>query len=117
MADRLVASTRELTAAREYAPRTMDEDDFDPEAAVALPIDGMLDLHTFAPREVPALVPVWLDECRAAGLREVRIVHGKGNGTLRRTVHAILERREDVVSFALAPPERGGWGATIVVLR
>lgn len=94
-----------------------DEPDFDPDAAVVLPIDGMLDLHTFSPRDVPALVPAWLDECRAAGLRELRIVHGKGKGTLRRTVHAILERRDDVASFALAPPERGGWGATIVLLR
>lgn len=84
---------------------------------VELPIDGILDLHTFQPREVPDLVPTYLDECRARGITAVRIIHGKGTGTLRRTVHAILSRRTDVVSFELAPPERGGWGATLVTLR
>ncbi|MCB9630901.1 MAG: Smr/MutS family protein [Sandaracinus sp.] len=95
----------------------MNDDDFDPDAVVALPIDGVLDLHTFAPRDVPALVPAWIDECRDARLTELRIVHGKGRGVLRRTVHAILERRDDVASFALAPPDRGGWGATLVTLK
>lgn len=93
------------------------DDDFDPDAVTALPIDGVLDLHTFAPSDVPALVPAWIDECRDAGLTELRIVHGKGKGVLRRTVHAILERRDDVASFALAPPDRGGWGATLVTLK
>lgn len=91
-------------------------DDYD-ESASALPIDGVLDLHTFRPRDVPDLVPTWLDECRAHGLYELRIIHGKGIGNLRRTVHAILARRTDVASFALAPPDRGGWGATLVTLR
>ncbi|MBX3252009.1 MAG: Smr/MutS family protein [Myxococcales bacterium] len=95
----------------------MLDDDFDPDAAVSLPIDGVLDLHTFDPREVGALVPAWLDECRAAGLTELRIVHGKGKGVLRRTVHSLLERRDDIASFALAPSDRGGWGATVVVLK
>lgn len=84
---------------------------------VQVPIDGVLDLHTFRPRDVPELVPDWLDECRAASITEVRIIHGKGKGTLRRTVHAILDRRDDVVEYGLAPPGRGGWGATVAVLR
>jgi len=88
------------------------DDDF-----VVLPIDGVLDLHAFRPREVPDLVPTWLDECRARGILEVRIVHGKGTGVLRRTVHAILERRADVLEYALAPADRGGWGATLARLR
>ncbi len=75
------------------------DDDFDPERVVALPIDGVLDLHTFHPRDVSDLVPTWIDECRAQGLRVLRIVHGKGQGVLRRTVHAIPERRADVESF------------------
>lgn len=84
---------------------------------VELPIDGVLDLHTFAPRDVKDLVPDWIDACRAREIYELRIVHGKGTGALRRTVHAILARRSDVLHFALAPAERGGWGATLVSLR
>lgn len=88
-----------------------------PDAAVALPLDGILDLHTFSPRDVGSLVPEWIDASRAAGLFELRIIHGKGTGVLRERVHAILRRRTDVASFGLAPPERGGWGATLVTLR
>ncbi|AKF11115.1 Smr/MutS family protein [Sandaracinus amylolyticus] len=94
-----------------------DDDDFRPDAVVALPIDGVLDLHTFDPRELGDLLPTWIDECRAHGLFELRIVHGKGTGALRRSVHAILARRDDVLEYRLAPPERGGWGATLVTLR
>lgn len=97
-----------------------DLDETSPEQggeAVELPIDGILDLHSFAPREVKDLVTTWLDECRARGILEVRIIHGKGVGALRRTVHAILSRRPDVVAFSPAPAERGGWGATIATLR
>ncbi|MEM9195949.1 MAG: Smr/MutS family protein, partial [Myxococcota bacterium] len=88
----------------------------DADEAVELPIDGVLDLHTFQPRDVKSLVPEYLDECRGRGIAEVRIIHGKGKGVLRRTVHAILERRTDVVEFGLAPAQRGGWGATLVTL-
>ena len=82
-----------------------------------LPIDGVLDLHAFAPADVAALVQDYLDECQRAGVLEIRIIHGKGVGTLRRIVHAGLERRNDVIEYKLAPPERGGWGATLVTLR
>jgi DNA-nicking Smr family endonuclease len=92
-------------------------DDLGDEEPVALPIDGELDLHTFRPEEVPELVQDYLDECRRLGIYEVRIVHGKGKGTLRRTVEAALQRRDDVLEQRLAPPERGGWGATLVTLR
>ncbi|HKU40521.1 MAG TPA: Smr/MutS family protein [Polyangiales bacterium] len=84
---------------------------------VELPIDGVLDLHTFRPEETPELVADYLDECRKRGIQHVRIIHGKGKGTLRRTVHAILEKREDVVEWGLAPFDRGGWGATLVRLK
>jgi len=89
----------------------------DDEPVFELPMDGVLDLHTFAPREVGDLVPTWLDACREHGLHQLRIVHGKGTGALRRTVHAILARRADVLAYRLAPEDRGGWGATLVTLR
>ncbi len=84
---------------------------------LALPIDGTLDLHTFDPRDLPALLPDYLDACRAAGILEVRIVHGKGTGTLRRTVRALLERHPDILEFRTADEAAGGWGATLVRLR
>lgn len=93
-----------------------DDGELDPEA-IELPIDGVLDLHTFDARDVADLVPTWIDACADKGLVELRIIHGKGKGTLRRTVHAILARRADVLSYELAPPGRGGWGATLVTLR
>lgn len=93
-----------------------DPDDAEVPEVVELPIDGTLDLHAFSPRDVKDVVGAYLDECRARRILEVRLVHGKGTGTLRRTVHAILERRSDVLRFQLAEGNRGGWGATLVWL-
>ena len=84
---------------------------------IELPIDGTLDLHSFRPKDVAALVSDYLDECRARGILHVRIVHGKGIGALRETVHAALGRRTDVVWFALDAETGGAWGATLVELR
>lgn len=88
----------------------------DADEIVELPIDGLLDLHTFRPQEVRDVVGDYLDACRERGITEVRIVHGKGIGTLRRIVHAALDRRDDVLSYRLAG-DRSGWGATLVSLR
>jgi DNA-nicking Smr family endonuclease len=84
---------------------------------IELPIDGMLDLHTFQPREIKDLVPDYLAECQQRGILRVRIIHGKGIGNLRRTVHSILEKHPQVAEFHLANEHFGGWGATIVHLR
>lgn len=85
--------------------------------AVPLPITGELDLHTFRPADLGELLPAYFGECRARGLREVRVIHGKGTGTLRATVHAALRRSPDVVSFRTGDEGSGSWGATLVTLR
>jgi len=82
-----------------------------------LPIEGVLDLHTFHPKDVRDLLPEYLDACRNQDILEVRVIHGKGVGTLRETVHAVLERMPEVDSFKLADEPAGGWGATIVQLK
>jgi DNA-nicking Smr family endonuclease len=84
---------------------------------IEYPINGVLDLHTFQPDEVKDLVPEYLAECRKRGIFQVRLIHGKGTGTLKRTVQSILEKQPSVESFRTAEEEAGGWGATIVTLR
>jgi DNA-nicking Smr family endonuclease len=83
---------------------------------VRMPIEGTLDLHTFRPADVKELVVDYLAECRARGILEVRIVHGKGTGALRRTVQSVLDRMPEVVSYSTAGGSGGGWGATVVTL-
>jgi DNA-nicking Smr family endonuclease len=89
----------------------------DDNGVVNIPIDGVLDLHNFSPKDMKYLLPDYLDECRKAKIFQVRIIHGKGIGNLRRSVHAILGRLPDVVEFKLAGERGGGWGATLVQLK
>lgn len=84
---------------------------------VRLPIDGVLDLHNFSPKDLKFLIPDYLEECYNAQILQVRIIHGKGTGNLRRTVHAILKKQPHVIGFKLAGEGAGGWGATLVELR
>jgi len=94
-----------------------DISDTDGNRIVQVPIDGFLDLHNFSPRDLKHLIPDYLEECRRANIFQVRIVHGKGMGNLRRTVHAILGRLPEVKGFRLAGDRGGGWGATLVELQ
>jgi DNA-nicking Smr family endonuclease len=87
------------------------------EAPVPLPLDGRLDLHLFHSRDVPALLDAYLPECRAAGVLELEIVHGKGTGALGRRVRTLLDRRDDVLRHSVADETRGGWGVTLVTLK
>jgi DNA-nicking Smr family endonuclease len=89
----------------------------DPDEPVAIPITGELDLHTFRPNEIAALLDDYFAECRKRGIIRVRVVHGKGTGTLRETVHAHLRRSRGIAGFALGNETSGGWGATMVTLR
>ena len=83
---------------------------------VKIPITEELDLHHFRPEEVGRLLTDYFNECLQMGIFRVRIIHGKGSGILKRRVHARLEKMKAVASFQDAPPEAGGWGATIVNL-
>ena len=87
------------------------------EPVLSFVVDGTLDLHGIAPREVGDLVDDYLDACGERGIERVRVIHGKGIGALRETVHARLRKRADVLGFELGGEGGGGWGATIVRLR
>ena len=85
--------------------------------AVTVPLTDMLDLHSFRPEDVLGVVTEYLGEARRAGLAEVRLVHGRGRGVQRAVVRRLLAGVPGVAGFTDAPPERGGWGATLVRLR
>ena len=84
---------------------------------VVLPIGDSLDLHAFAPKDIPAVLADYLEECARRGFREVRLIHGRGTGTQRAIVRRLLATHPLVADFADAPPDRGGWGATVAYLR
>ena len=86
-------------------------------APLPLPITAELDLHMFHPKDLRDLIPAYLEACVCQGLRNVRVVHGKGTGTLRTTVHAWLRRSPHVTGFRLGDERSGSWGATIVTLH
>jgi DNA-nicking Smr family endonuclease len=84
---------------------------------VVIPIQDFIDLHSFLPKEIPSVVAEYLEQCLQAGFSEVRIVHGRGAGVQRKIVRSILEKHPAVLSFQDAPPDAGGWGATVILLK
>jgi dsDNA-specific endonuclease/ATPase MutS2 len=84
------------------------------EEHVEIPINGILDLHPFSPKDLKTLIPDYIDECQIRSIHEIRFIHGKGIGNIRRSVHSLLEKNHKVKRFSLAGNEAGGWGATIV---
>ena len=89
----------------------------DPDEPVFLPIEDSLDLHPFRPQEVAEAAEAYLDAAAEQGFHEVRLIHGRGIGAQRSAVRAVCARHPRVREFRDAPPERGGWGATLVNLR
>ncbi len=93
------------------------EPDSPSQEPVPIPITGELDLHCFQPSEIKELLPAYLEECLVLGFREVRVIHGKGTGALRETVHSLLRKDLQVLSFRLGNESEGSWGATMVCLK
>ncbi len=89
----------------------------DPDAPVVLPIEDSIDLHAFAPKDIPSVVESYLEAAREAGLREVRVIHGRGKGVQKERVRQVLGRSPHVAHFEEATPDRGGYGATVVRLK
>ena len=87
------------------------------EDEVEIPITGELDLHAFAPRDIPSVVEEYVRACAERGIDRLRLVHGRGRGVQRAEVRRVLARLPAVAAFADAPPAAGGWGATVVELR
>ncbi|MBN11703.1 MAG: DNA mismatch repair protein MutS [Opitutaceae bacterium] len=84
---------------------------------IEIPINGELDLHTFRPSDVKYLLEDYFDACEEKGILQVRVIHGKGTGTLRETVHALLRKSDRVEGFRLGDEGSGSWGATLVQLK
>ena len=97
--------------------RRVDDEDEDGHEPVIVPIEDALDLHPFAPRDIPSVVESYLEAAQAAGFDEVRLIHGRGIGVQRAPVQSILAAHPLVAAYRDAPPERGGLGATLVSLR
>jgi dsDNA-specific endonuclease/ATPase MutS2 len=97
-----------------------DDEPFDPDNpfpdTVIIEFQDVIDLHSIPPKQVRAVVEDYLEEARGRGVRWVRIIHGKGIGAQREVVRSILARTPFVVDYKDAPPEAGGWGATVVTL-
>jgi DNA-nicking Smr family endonuclease len=87
------------------------------EDPVRVPIEDSIDLHPFAPKDIPSVVESYLEAAREAGFEEVRVIHGRGKGVQKERVRQVLARSEHVAHFEEATPDRGGFGATVVRLK
>jgi DNA-nicking Smr family endonuclease len=83
---------------------------------IEIPLDGELDLHAFAPRDVESVTEEYVRACRERGVLKLRLIHGRGRGVQRAAVRRVLANMPEVAGFGDAPAERGGWGATLVEL-
>jgi hypothetical protein len=100
-----------------WRPDLEEDDEFDPEEPVEIPVEDCLDLHPFPPRDVPDVVASFLEAAHEKGFAEVRLIHGRGIGVQRERVQKLLARHPLVSGFHDAPPARGGWGATVAYLK
>lgn len=88
-----------------------------PNKPYRIEINGVLDLHTFSPKDLSTLIDEYIEACLEKEIYEVRFIHGKGKGNIRRSVHALLDRNSHVDDYQLANESGGGWGATIANLK
>lgn len=108
--DRCEKKFPDISTGSQKKPAIIDE-------PVEMPVDGVLDLHTFQPKEVKELVNDYIEECLRRGIYHLRLIHGKGTGTLKAIVHSVLKKHPAVASFKDADLTAGGWGATEVILK
>lgn len=94
-----------------------DDSETDDDDIATPALTDELDLHTFLPKECADVVEEYLHAAQDAGMTVVRIIHGKGTGTLRRIVHGVLDRHPAVARYALGDAASGSWGATLVELK
>ncbi len=93
------------------------EDSENEEIIVEIPPGDVIDLHTFNPKDILSVVEEFLEISKDSGFYEVRLIHGKGKGIQRKNIRKLLEKLPYVEDFYDAPPERGHYGATIVILK
>ena len=108
-----------IQSKKDQPEESSDSEEFDSPFGepVVIPIEDSIDLHAFSPKDIPSVIEEYIEQCLRSGIYEVRIIHGRGKGIQRHVVRSLLENHPRVASFKDAPPESGGWGSTVVVLK